>query len=114
VAKNSITDDNVFHSKEFLFGVDARYNCGYGMWQYIFRSNQALDETNFESLWEAMIQQTADNGKPLKVSPTHLIVPSSLHFDAKRLINQQILAAGESNIHQNEVTIIRSPHLANS
>lgn len=32
VAKNSPTDDNVFMKKEFIYGVDARCNAGYGLW----------------------------------------------------------------------------------
>jgi phage major head subunit gpT-like protein len=114
VAKNAITDDNVFYRKEFHFGVDARYNVGYGLWQYIFRSNQTLSESNYESLYEAMLNQIADNGKPLNVNPTTIIVPNVLWNDARRLFSQGILAAGESNIHQGEVTILRSPHLANT
>jgi len=37
----SMTDDkdsNVFMKKEFLFGVDARYNVGYGLWQVLYGS----------------------------------------------------------------------------
>lgn len=32
VQKTSVTDDNVFMTKTFLWGVDARYNAGYGPW----------------------------------------------------------------------------------
>lgn len=32
VAKTSLTDENVFNHDEFIFGVDARGNAGYGLW----------------------------------------------------------------------------------
>lgn len=114
VAKTSLTDDNVFFQKEYLMGADARYNAGYGLWQQVYASNQALDETNFEAAWEAMIQLTADNGKPLNIMPTHLIVPATLHFDAKKLIEKQLISSGETNIHAGSVGIIMSKFLNNT
>ncbi len=114
VAKTSLVDDNVFHQKTFLMGADSRSNTGYGLWQQIYASNQTLIETNFEAVWEAMIQLTADNGKPLNIMPTHLIVPATLNFDAKRLIEKQLVSAGEDNIHANSVGIIMNKHLDNT
>jgi phage major head subunit gpT-like protein len=114
VSKMSPNDDNVFFEKKFLMGADARYNGGYGFWQLMFASNRTLDATNLEAAWSAMLGLTADNGKPLKVRPTALIVPTVLHWTAKRLIEQQVLATGEENIHAKSLRIIESPHLANT
>ena len=111
ISKTSLTDDNVFHQKTFLMGADARYNVGYGLWQQTFASNQALTEAFFESAWEAMIAFTADNGKPLNIMPTALVVPTTLMFAAKRLIEKQLVSGGENNIHANSVKIIVSKHL---
>ena len=33
VSKTAETDDNVFMSKQFLYGVDSRGNAGFGFWQ---------------------------------------------------------------------------------
>jgi len=33
VSKTSETDDNVFMSKKFIYGVDSRGNAGFGFWQ---------------------------------------------------------------------------------
>jgi phage major head subunit gpT-like protein len=38
VAKNKDTDDNVFFENEYLYGIKARYNAGYGLWQLAFGS----------------------------------------------------------------------------
>ena len=43
VAKDSPTDDNVFMKKEFIYGVDARCNAGYGLWQLAFGSTGEAD-----------------------------------------------------------------------
>lgn len=114
VAKTALTDDEVFLRKRYLYGVDARYNVGYGMWQYVFRSEEALDATHFESAWEAMTQLTAPNGKPMNIMPTHLIVPVSLAMDARRLLSAQLVGGGDTNIHQNAVDVIVSKHLDNT
>ena len=38
VAKTNETDDNVFFSKQFLYGVDSRGNAGFGFWQMAYFS----------------------------------------------------------------------------
>ena len=38
VAKDEVTDDNVFAKKEFIYGYDDRKNAGYGFWQLAFGS----------------------------------------------------------------------------
>jgi phage major head subunit gpT-like protein len=37
--RTALTDENVFMSNKFLFGVDARGNSGYGFWQMAYGSN---------------------------------------------------------------------------
>ncbi|MBO3280984.1 Mu-like prophage major head subunit gpT family protein [Intestinimonas butyriciproducens] len=39
VSKTSETDDNVFFSKTFLYGVDSRENVGFGFWQMAYGSD---------------------------------------------------------------------------
>ena len=34
-------DDNVFMRKEYIWGIDARYNAGYGFWQMAYGSTGA-------------------------------------------------------------------------
>lgn len=111
VSKMAPTDDNVFFEKKFLMGADGRYNVGYGLWQNIFASNRTLDATNLEAAWTAMVGLNADNGKPLNVSPTHLIIPTTLQFTAKRLIEANLVSGGDSNIHAGSLKIIMSKHL---
>lgn len=113
VAKTSLTDDNVFWEKMFYMGVDARYNVGYGFWQQVFASNQTLNEANLEAAWEAMWNYKADNGEPMNVRPSHLIVSTNNIFDAKRLVEKQLVSSGETNIHSGTLSIISSQKLTN-
>ena len=41
--------DHVFMKKEFLYGVDARCNVGFGLWQMAYASNTALDGDSLEA-----------------------------------------------------------------
>ena len=38
VSKTKNEDDNVFFNNEYLYGVNARYNAGYGLWQLAYGS----------------------------------------------------------------------------
>lgn len=45
VAKDKLTDDNVFFQKEFIYGVDSRDNAGYGLWQLAYGSTGETNPT---------------------------------------------------------------------
>lgn len=38
ICKNSETDDNVFFRDEVIYGIKARYNVGFGLWQLAYGS----------------------------------------------------------------------------
>ncbi len=44
-SKTSDQDDNVFFSDSYLYGVNARYNAGYGLWQLAFGSTGTEEQT---------------------------------------------------------------------
>lgn len=91
VSKMALTDDNVFFQKEYLMGVDARYNAGYGLWQQMYADGDALTADELESAITALNNFRAPNGKAGKWRATHLIVPSSLEFTARRLLESALL-----------------------
>lgn len=86
VRKDGETDDNVFMRREFLYGVDARVNAGFGLWQLAFGSKADLTPENYETARAAMQSLKGDNGRPLGVNPTHLVVPTALEGAARRLL----------------------------
>lgn len=98
VAKDNPTDDNVFHKKEFLYGVDARYNVGYGFWQFAYGSKQELTDANYAAAFAALEGMKGDYGRPLGLKPTTLIVPPSLREKALQIVNATHNAAGASNV----------------
>lgn len=103
--------ENVFMRKEFIYGVDARVNVGFGLWQLAFGSKAALTRENYVAARNAMMAFRGDKAHLLGVKPTHLIVPPALEEDAREML-KPTLAGGESNIWANDVKLIVSPYVA--
>ncbi len=112
VAMDQETDEAVFSRKQFRYGVDARCNVGYGLWQLAFGSKAALDETNFSAARAAMMSLKGDNGKPLAVRPNLLVVPPSLETAAKKLVMAENTANGATNILKGAADVLVCPWLA--
>ena len=111
VALTSETDDNVFNRSQYVYGVDARRNAGYGFWQLAHASNATLNAENLTAAITAMETRTGDHGRPLGISPNLLVVPKKLRFDAKKLLEADLVpnAAGtatESNPVKNVVDLL--------
>ena len=112
VLLNRETDENVFMSKTFLYGVDSRCNVGFGFWQMAFGSKATLDATNFEAAYDAMGAFKKDGGDPLGISPNLLVVGPSNYSKAKKIIEAQFLASGASNTNYKAVDLLKVPWLA--
>lgn len=94
VAKTAETDDNVFNAGQFVYGVDARRNAGFGFWQLAHASNKALTPENLKAAITAMDTLTGDGGRPLGISPNLLVVPKALKFTAKRILEAELVNEG--------------------
>jgi phage major head subunit gpT-like protein len=108
---NQDSDHHVFMTDKFLYGVRARVNAGFGLWQLAFGSKKPLTKDNYEAARLAMQNLKGDEGRPLGISPTHLIVPSSLEGDGRRVVVAQTLANGASNEWAGSAELIVSPWL---
>ncbi len=106
------TDENVFMRKEFLYGVDCRDNVGFGLWQMAAASSETLNETNFTAAYEAMEGMKGDEGRPLGLKPTHLIVAPSLRAEATKLMMNELGTAGETNTVKGWAEVVVVPWLA--
>lgn len=104
-------DERVFMAKEYRYGVDGRGNVGYGLWQLAYGSAQTLDKTGFNTARAAMSTLKSDEGRPLNVRPTLLVVGPSLEGAAQDLIKAERNAAGATNTLFNAVDILVSPYL---
>ncbi len=111
-AMDKLDDEGVFMRKEFRYGVDARCNAGYGLWQLAVRSRQTLDATNLQAAIAAMKNFRGDNGQPLNIVPTHIVVPPSLEFTAKQLVEGQFNAAGATNVMAGSVKVLSTQRAA--
>lgn len=85
-----LTDDedtNVFWKDQYIYGVRARSNAGFGLWQLAFASKADLTAENYEAARAAMMGLRGDEGRPLGIRPDTLVVPPGLEGAAMRLLN---------------------------
>lgn len=97
VAKDKVTDDNVFDRNEYVYGVDARMNVGFGFWQQAWGSKQTLDPAHYETGRTALIGMKGDYGRPLGINPNLLIVGPSNEKAARNIVASQLVNGGETN-----------------
>lgn len=91
------TDGNVFNNREFIYGVWARVNAGFGLWQLAYGSKAPLTVENYEAARAAMTSVRGDNGRKMGVSPTILVVPDELDGAGRRVVNNttRVVKVGE-------------------
>ncbi|EOW9251042.1 TPA: Mu-like prophage major head subunit gpT family protein, partial [Vibrio cholerae] len=103
--------DHVYMLDEFLYGVDARGNWGFGFWQQAFASKATLDETNFDSAVQKMMEFKSDKGRPLGIKPSLLVVGPSNRAAARALIETERKANGADNQNYKAVELLVVPWL---
>ncbi|MFV1934921.1 Mu-like prophage major head subunit gpT family protein [Phaeobacter gallaeciensis] len=103
--KNS---DHVFTNKEFIYGVDARSNAGFGLWQMAYASNVALDGDSLDAAIERMRLLRDTNGRPLGIKPSLLVVGPKLRSQANKTVKVMLGDGGASNANYNAVEVLDS------
>jgi len=103
--------DHVFKTGEFLMGAEARAAAGYTFWQLAHRCTGPINEANYVAACQAMEALTTDEGEPLGIKPTHIIVGISNKSAARNLFKKMNLAGGESNIYFEDVEILEARRL---
>ena len=104
--KLSEDSEHAFKTGRELMGSEARYNVGYGFWQQAHLSMQALTEDNFNNVRKAMRGQKGDNGQPLRVKPTIIVIHPDLEATAEKLFALKTLSQGGDNPLYQKVEII--------
>jgi len=84
-------DHTVYHKDQYEYGIRARVNAGFGLWQLAFASGKTLDSTNYTSARSAMMAFKSDEGRPLGVVPNKLVVGPSLEQAGRKLVNNQLI-----------------------
>lgn len=112
VAMDNGEDEAVFMRKQYRYGVDARVNSGYGLWQLAFGSKKALTAENYAAARAAMMSLKGDGGKPLNVRPTLLVVPPELEGAAREILLAERNDMGATNVYRNTAELLVTPWLA--
>jgi len=97
--------DHVFKKKEYLYGVDARSDAGFGFWQQAFGSKAALDQANFNAAYEAMMSLKTDGGKPLGIMPNLLVTGPANRAAARKVLKAMTIDGGDSNTNYEAVDL---------
>ena len=105
VALMNPDDPNVFYKKEFDFGVDARYNVGFGFYQLAYASQLAISATSFAAAKLAMTTQFKPDGTVINVQPTHMLVGPTNEAAARALLKAEFIS-GSTNPWFNAVELV--------
>jgi phage major head subunit gpT-like protein len=101
----------VFLNDRFLYGIRARVNAGFGLWQMAYGSKQTLNAASYAAARAAMMGFTADGGRKLGITPNVLVVPPSLEEAGLNILNTEYGAAGASNPWKGTAKLIVTPYL---
>lgn len=107
-AVTSDNDHTVFMRDEYLYGIRARVNAGFGLWQLAFGSKAELNSENYAAARAAMMDFRGDTGQVLGIKPTHLVVSPQLEEKARKLLVGS-MDNSTSNIWQGSAEMIVSP-----
>lgn len=112
VAKDRPTDDNVFDRNQYVYGVDARMNVGFGFWQMAWGSKQPLAADTYELARSSLLGMKGDYGRPLGIMPKLLVVPPALEGAARRVVSSQLVDGGETNPWAGTAEVLVVPWLS--
>jgi len=111
VAMDDPSDQNVFMRKQFIYGVDARVNAGFALWQLAYGSKQVLDHDNFKAARTALETMKGDNGRPLRVQGNLLVVGPTNRDAAEEILKAERKDQGGTNTLRNAADILVVPEL---
>lgn len=104
-------DPNVFFKKTYIHGVDGRYGAGYSFWQLAFGSKQTLDADGYKTARTALSTMKKDGGAPMGLTPNLLVVGPSNEDAARKLLNSDNDAGGETNQWKGTAELLVVPWL---
>lgn len=111
-AMDNMDDEHVFTYDKFRYGVDARCNVGYGLWQLAYGSKQPLTADNYNAAREALHAMKGDEGRVMGVKPTHLVAGPGLEKEVLEILNAERLANGATNVWRGTAQRITTPWLS--
>ena len=109
---NSLQDNEVFMTDTFKYGVRARVNAGFGLWQMAYASKAALTAENYAAARAAMQAFRGDNGGILGTKPTVMIVSPGQESEALDILSSPLLANGGTNKWSGTAELIVTPYVS--
>lgn len=109
--RDNASDGTVFDLDEYRYGIRARVNAGFGLWQLAFGSKADLTSANYAAARAAMQVMRYDGGRIMGLSPTVLVVPPSLESDARKLLKSARID-GSDNEWAESAQLLVVPYLA--
>lgn len=104
-------DAHVFLKDEYVYGIRARVNAGFGLWQLAFGSKANLTAANYAAARTAMHTMRYDHGRIMGFTPTLLVVPPQLEGEARDILNSSRIE-GSDNIWRDSAELLVTPFLA--
>lgn len=105
------SNPEVFMKNHYIYGVQARVNAGFGLWQLAHGSKAPLTEANYALARQSMMKMRSGEGRILGVRPTIMVVPPELEDAALHLLNTTTKNGGGSNPYQGTAELIVTPYL---
>ena len=109
--RDGATDSTVFDLDEYRFGIRARVNAGFGLWQLAYGSKALLNADNYATARAAMQTMRYDGGRIMGLSPTVLVVPPGLESAARKLLKSARID-GSDNEWAESAELLVVPYLA--
>lgn len=78
-------------------------------------SNKGADPLSaaaYETARQGMMSLVNEEGRPMRIIPTHVIVPPQLEKEALDIVRADLATSGQSNVWKNSADIIVAPELA--
>lgn len=110
----SLTDDkndHVFSRDEYLYGVRARVNAGFGLWQLAFGSKQVLTAENYQAARTSLQKMRYDYGRIMGVMPNLMVVGPENEAAARAILKAEQIE-GSDNIWAGSCDLLVTPFLA--
>ena len=103
-------EPTVFFRDEYIYGVRARVNAGFGFWQCAFGSQSTLSAENFAEMRWRMSSLRGDQGQILGIEGNTLVCGPSNEASARLLLKATSVEA-TSNIWHEAAELIVTPFL---
>lgn len=97
--EDSSNSDYVFNNDKYLYGIDARYNAGFGFPQMAFASKADLTAANVKLNRSKMTRLKDTKDKPMGIRPNLLVVGTSNEDAADEIVGQKMINGSNNPLY---------------